>query len=90
MENRLSNGDSDSGLSGIYAEQLAASWGDPEKVVNAAINEAFRAGAELDHDDQVSLAKKVGILAGATHALGTTPEAFTQQFVHDILAGYLE
>jgi hypothetical protein len=72
-------------VSAIYHEQLREAWGDPKKVADAALNELFRSGAGLDHDDQVNAAMEIGIIAGASHEASVKPEVFTYHFVNGIL-----
>jgi hypothetical protein len=73
-------------VSAIYHEQLIETWGDPKKVADAALNELFRSGAELDYDDQVKAAMEIGILAGASHEASVEPEVFTYHFVNGIMS----
>lgn len=73
-------------ITAIFREQVTEAWGDPLRVADAALNELFRHGdaIDLDYDDQVEYAMRVGILVGELKKTGTL-ENFIQRFEAEIL-----
>ena len=66
-------------------DQIHQVWGDSRNVADVAFEELFRHGDKigLDHDDQVSYAMRIGILAGELK--DNDPEVFIQRFEAEIL-----
>ncbi len=64
----------------LFAHKVRLVWGNPERVADVGIDETFRHDDVFgfDHDDQVSNAKRIGVLAGKTAEKG--PEAFVEGF----------
>lgn len=61
-----------------FLENVHSTWGNPSRVADAGLNEIWNHTAELDHDDQVECAKRIGIIAGTTAEKG--PEAFIEAY----------
>ena len=62
-----------------FLELVRKAWGNPHKVADVAFGELFRHDLfDMDLDDQVRLAKEVGVLAGEMK--GTSPEEFVSAF----------
>ena len=70
-----------------FAAFIRAAWGNPAKVADVAFGELFRHGDNvcLDHDDQVSYAKQIGVLAGGMK--DASPETFIAAFEEKVLNG---
>ena len=68
-----------------FNDQIHQAWGNSRNVADAAFGELFRHGDEigLDHDDQVSYAMRIGILAGELK--DNNSEVFIQRFETEIL-----
>lgn len=71
---------------GNLLKQVTAAWGNPERVLEAGMNELFRHLDlfDMDLDDQVRYSGKLGVLAGRLAAEGS-PEQFVQEFESSIL-----
>ncbi len=61
-----------------FRRDLQSGWGSPNLVADAALNELFRLTADLDHDEQVSHAMVLGIIAGQTEK--ETLDKFLEKF----------
>ena len=72
-------------LTRVFADKVHSVWGSPEKVADVAFSELFNHPNEigLDYDDQVSYAKRVGVLAGTMK--DSTPEEFIEAFNQKVL-----
>ena len=70
-----------------FKDNVKQAWGDPLRVARIAFDELFRHEdmIDLDHDDQVNYAVRIGVLAGEHK--DSDPGTFIQQFEDEILSG---
>lgn len=66
-----------------HLDAVKAAWGNPDEVAKAGHDLLWSMAGKLsvgeDHDDQVSDAMRVGVIAGLT--AGETPEAFVEKLI---------
>ena len=63
---------------GNFADAVRRAWSNPERVADVGIKEMWSHVEEQDHDDQVEMAKRIGVIARKT--ADKDPEAFVEGY----------
>lgn len=69
----------------IFRKKVGEVWGNSKLVADAALNELFRHGNEinLDYDDQIGYAMQIGLLAGELN--NSDADTFIKRFEDEVL-----